>query len=357
MSGGVDSSVAAKLLLDQGYEVIGVFMKTWDTNDPHCPASEDAADARSVAAKLSIPLYVFDFSKEYWRDVFEYFLEQNRQGRTPNPDILCNKYIKFEALWQKARELGADCIATGHYVSLKFNKNTEKSYICVPKDKGKDQTYFLYTLTQEQLARTLFPLADIEKKEVRRIARDLGLVTADKKDSVGICMVGDRNYTEFLQHYVSKSPGNIIDADTKKVVGEHMGLSFYTIGQRKTLGIGGVKGFPEAPWFVIKKDFKTNELVVSQDEEKLLGTDLMAINLHWISGSVPAKKFQCMAKIRYRSESTPCYAELVSASPESGSKSGMTMNVTFDSPVRAISPGQSVVFYDGDVCLGGGEIV
>ncbi|MCF7905682.1 tRNA 2-thiouridine(34) synthase MnmA [Candidatus Gracilibacteria bacterium] len=346
LSGGVDSSVAAKLLVDQGYEVIGIFMRNWEDDSPQCTAPRDALDAERVAKKLGIPFHEVNFAKEYWNEVFEYFLEENKRGRTPNPDILCNVYIKFGALLEKAKELGCELLATGHYAKKYWNEETHQWELHIPADRTKDQTYFLHALSQAQLASALFPLEDLEKHDVRRIAQETGFANAEKKDSTGICFIGERNYSEFLQKFIKKSPGNITEADTRKVLGEHMGLSFYTIGQRKELGIGGVKDFPDAPWFVVEKNFQSNELVVSQKEDKLLADSLSAENLTWISGKSPAEKFECGARIRYRSDVVPCTVTLQKD----------TAQVTFKEPVRAITPGQSIVFYNGDVCVGGGEI-
>lgn len=347
LSGGVDSTVSAKILQEQGYNVIGLFMKTWDDQDPQCPAAEDSFDARNGAQKLKIPFYSIDLSKEYSEHVFQYFLEQNKAGRTPNADILCNKYIKFDAFLKKAQSLGTEMIATGHYAKKRWNKITKKWELLIPKDTKKDQTYFLYTLQQYQLEKTIFPLAEITKPEVRKKAEKEGFLNAHKKDSVGICMVGDRNYRKFLQQYIPTKKGSIKDAETRKKIGEHLGLTFYTIGQRKDLGIGGIKGFHEAPWFVIKKDFTTNELMVSQNESLLLSQSLTAEKLHWIAGNPPEENFECEAKIRYRSESVPCTVTIQKK----------RANVDFKKPVRAIASGQSIVFYDQEVCLGGGEIV
>lgn len=349
LSGGVDSSVAAKILLDQGFSVIGVFLKTWDDTDPQCPAAEDSIDARSVAQKLAIPFYTVDLIKEYRDNVFSYFVEQNQKGRTPNPDILCNKYIKFDAFLRTAKELGADYIATGHYAKKQWNEKTQKWELALPKDANKDQSYFLYTLNQHQLSKVLFPLHDLTKPQIREQATNEGFITADKKDSVGICMVGDRNYREFLEEFLQKEPGEMRELDTQQIVGQHTGLSFYTIGQRRDLGIGGVRGFPEAPWFVIKKDFENNTLLVSQNESHLEQNALHADHLHWVAGNPPAKKFSCEAKIRYRSDSVTCDVEI--------DEKNSLATVHFMKPVRAIAPGQSIVFYDGSVLFGGGEIL
>jgi len=351
LSGGVDSSVSAKLLVDQGYEVIGIFMKNWDDkDDPHCPAAVDAADARAVAEQLGIQFYSFNFAQEYWDDVFSDFLQAHREGLTPNPDIWCNQFIKFKVFLEKAEELGADFLATGHYAKNYFNEKTGLQELQMPVDKHKDQTYFLYTLGQKQLKKVLFPLEDLEKSEVRQIAQESGFVNADKKDSTGICFVGERNYSQFLQQYLEKEPGDIVELETGKVLGQHIGLSFYTYGQRRELHIGGVKGAKEAPWFVVNKNFDQNKLEVSQDEDQLLTTQLQAHKLTWVSGSAPEKK-NLQARIRYRSEAVSCEI----GNGEWGMENG-ELSVQFKQPVRAVTPGQSIVFYDGKVCLGGGII-
>lgn len=347
LSGGVDSSVSAYLLKQQGYNVIGIFLKNWDESDENCPAAQDALDARAIADQLDIPFYSFDFSKNYWDDVFEQFLAENKKGRTPNPDIWCNKYIKFRAFLDYAVELGADFVATGHYAGVRQKKDSGAFELYMAKDQNKDQTYFLYTLTQEQLSKAMFPLADIPKPDVRKIAEEQGLITAGKKDSTGICFVGERNYRKFLEQYIDRTPGDIVWKDTGKVLAQHIGLPFYTIGQRRDLLIGGVKEAIDAPWFVIEKDFKNNILVVSQDEKYLMKDQLMANNLHWVAGSAPADRFECLVRTRHRADLVPA---------EIGVKEEIAQ-VRFLSPVRAITPGQSVVFYQDDVCLGGGEIV
>lgn len=375
LSGGVDSSVTAKLLVDQGYDVIGVFMKNWDDqDDPHCPAAVDAMDARKVADKLNIPFYSFNFAKEYWRDVFNYFLEQHKLFRTPNPDILCNQFIKFKVFLEAAEKLGADFIATGHYSKNEFNKSTGLFELQVPADANKDQTYFLYTLGQTQLAKTLFPLANIPKPEIRKIAAKAGLHIAKKKDSTGICFVGERDHMEFLKKYLKQAPGDII-TEKGDVIGQHIGLSFYTIGQRKNLNIGGVKSYSEAPWFVLAKDPDKNQIIVCQNDDnpRLFQTELKANQLSWVSGNFPSdsiesiesrlegKEFKCTAKIRYRQDFQAC-----TVFPESGlcqtqqnpQVRTQSVRVVFAEPQRAVTPGQSIVFYDADmkVCLGGGEI-
>ncbi len=345
LSGGVDSAVSAKLLLDQRYEVIGVFLKNWE-EDENCPAAVDALDARNVAKKLDIPFYTFNFSKEYWDQVFAYFLSENKKGRTPNPDILCNKFIKFGSFLEKAKELKADFIATGHYAKKFLNPETKKYELHVPIDKEKDQTYFLYALSQDQLAKALFPLTELTKSEVRKLAKKYGFENAGKKDSTGICFIGERNYSEFLQKYLDKKPGKIVTPEGE-VVGDHIGLSFYTIGQRRELRIGGVRGAEEAPWFVIGKDKKKNELIVNQDEKLLFCGCLQADDLSWISGEAPGSEIFCEARIRYRQTSQSCLVRL-----DRKNKA----NVYFSTPQRAVTPGQSVVFYQGENCLGGGII-
>ena len=363
LSGGVDSSVSAKLLVDQGYDVTGVFMKNWEGGDELCTATEDAMDAMRVAEKIGIPFETVNFSKAYWDHVFEYFLAENRAGRTPNPDILCNKFIKFDAFLKYAESIGAEYLATGHYAAVKKvhsdkreeikDNKTLKSLLdsfefqlCIPKDTAKDQTYFLHQLNQYQLSKTMFPLADYTKAEVRQLALDWGLVTAEKKDSTGICFIGERNYQQFLSQYLSKQPGDIQDFVTKKKVGTHQGLSFYTLGQSKGVGIGGQRDFPEGKWFVLAKNKADNILYVTQDESLLMSDELTTTSMHWIAGEPPTDEFECTGKVRYRDVGTPCRVRVMEES----------IQVKFLDPVRAITPGQSVVLYDGDACLGGGEI-
>lgn len=344
LSGGVDSSVAAKLLVDQGHEVIGVFMKNWEEGGEDCTATEDGNIAMRVAQKLGIPFHSVNFSKEYWDDVFEYFLSENRAGRTPNPDILCNKYVKFGPFLKFAEKLGADKIATGHYADVK--KSADFFQLCIPKDTNKDQTYFLHQLNQNQLSKTLFPLAGLDKSEVRAIAAEMDLENADKKDSTGICFVGPKNYRQFLEKYISKTPGDVLDFKTQKKVSTHDGLSFYTIGQAGGVGIGGQRDFPEGKWYVVAKDFERNVLLVSQDESYLMQDFLETLPFHWI-GEKPTEKFTCLAKVRYRDDGERAAVEIL---PDGG------VRVTFDKPVRAITAGQSLVLYKDTVCLGGAEI-
>lgn len=359
LSGGVDSAVTAKILVDQGHEVIGIFMKNWDdVDDPHCPAAVDAIDARNVAAKLGIPFYTVNFAKEYWDDVFEYFLEQHRLFRTPNPDILCNKFIKFKSFLKHAEDLNADFIATGHYARNVLNEKTGLFELQTPKDANKDQTYFLYTLQQHQLSKTLFPLADYPKSEIRKMARDAGFENANKKDSTGICFVGERDYMTFLKKYLHQKPGDMV-TEKGDIIGKHIGLSFYTIGQRRNLNIGGIRGYPEAPWFVLTKDIEKNQIIVCQDDDnpKLLSSELTVGRLDWVSGQSPVqegKTVELLCKIRYRQENQKCRVQ--QGDGGQGVESGIVVRFQ---PQRAITPGQAVVFYslDGKVCLGGGEIM
>ncbi|WP_067931809.1 tRNA 2-thiouridine(34) synthase MnmA [Alicyclobacillus kakegawensis] len=346
MSGGVDSSVAAWLLKQQGYDVIGVFMKNWDDADDigACTAAEDFEDVRRVCHHIGIPYYSVNFEREYMDRVFTYFLEEHRKGRTPNPDVLCNREIKFKELLSTAMQLGADYLATGHYAQIR--RTPDGSRLVRSADKNKDQTYFLYMVNHQALDKTLFPIGGLEKPRVRRIAEEAGLVTARKKDSTGICFIGERNFRTFLSHYLPAQPGEMRTLSGQRI-GTHQGLMYYTIGQRKGLGIGG-RGSGE-PWFVVGKDVKNNVLYVEQghDHPALFSEGLLASDLHWVAGYPPAARFSCTAKFRYRQDDQPVQVEQVN---------GSTWRVMFASPQRAITPGQSVVFYDGDVCLGGGII-
>ena len=348
MSGGVDSSVAALLLLEQGYHVEGLFMKNWEEDDTedYCSASVDLADAQSVSDDLGIKLHTANFSSEYWDRVFEYFLAEYKAGRTPNPDIMCNKEIKFKAFLDHALELGAEAIATGHYARI--DKNNEQIKMLKGVDNNKDQTYFLYTLGQHQLAHSLFPVGEIEKAEVRDIAKKAGFDTATKKDSTGICFIGERKFKDFLQRFLPAQPGEIITPEGD-IVGKHHGLMYYTLGQRQGLGIGGLKTASEAPWFVVDKNLETNQLIAAQGHNHplLLKQQLTASQLHWVAGKPPADSFQCKAKTRYRQADQAC--SVTKQADES-------YQVCFDEPQRAITPGQSVVFYQDDECLGGGII-
>jgi tRNA-specific 2-thiouridylase len=345
MSGGVDSSVAALLLKEQGYEVIGIFMKNWDDTDEfgHCTAEDDAADVRRVCAQIGIPCYTVNFEKQYYDKVFEYFLSEYRRGRTPNPDVMCNREIKFGEFLQKALELGADYIATGHYARV---EETEGVYrLLRGVDSNKDQTYFLNALNQYQLSKAMFPIGHLPKAKVREIAAAAGLATAKKKDSTGVCFIGERNFKEFLSQYLPAQSGEIrtFEGDVK---GSHDGLMYYTLGQRQGLGIGG-SGTGE-PWFVADKDLENNILYVVQGEsdKRLYSTALTAGDINWIAGAAPAFPLRCTAKFRYRQPD-----QGVTVTLEDGA-----CKVVFDKPQKAVTPGQSVVFYDGDVCLGGAII-
>ncbi len=349
MSGGVDSSVSAYLLLQQGYQVEGLFMKNWeeDDNDEYCAAAEDMADAQAVCDKLGIVLHKVNFAAEYWDNVFEYFLAEYKAGRTPNPDIMCNKEIKFKAFLEFAAEaLGADYIATGHYVRRRFDNGHWQ--LLRGLDNNKDQSYFLYTLGEEHVAQTLFPVGELEKPLVRAIAEQQGLITHDKKDSTGICFIGERKFKDFLQQYLPAQPGDIVSVDGE-VIGRHEGLMYHTLGQRKGLGIGGLRDGSDEPWYVVGKNLDTNQLIVAQghDHPSLLSTGLMASQLHWTDRQGPTAPLRCSVKTRYRQQDIPCLVI-----PQADG----SLNVQFDSPQKAVTPGQSAVFYLGDVCLGGGII-
>lgn len=346
MSGGVDSSVAALLLKRQGYDVIGVFMKNWDEKDDDgvCTATEDYEDVVRVCNQIDIPYYTVNFTQEYWDRVFKYFLKEYKNGRTPNPDVMCNKEIKFKAFLDFAIKIGADYIATGHYARVDYTDDEYKMLKGV--DQNKDQTYFLCELGQNQLSKTIFPVGQLKKSEVRDIARKAGLKTADKKDSTGICFIGERKFKKFLSEFLPSQPGEIRDM-SGNILGRHDGLMYYTLGQRRGLGIGGV-GTGE-PWFVVDKDLKNNILYIAQGEKNpaLYSYGLIASNLNWISEKKVPDVFNCKAKFRYRQ-------------PDQGVTFYLRENnkcfVKFDEPQRAVTPGQFVVFYIGDVCLGGGII-
>ena len=349
MSGGVDSSVSAFILQQQGYQVEGLFMKNWEEDDDtdYCTAAADLADAQAVCDKLGIKLHKINFAAEYWDNVFEHFLCEYKAGRTPNPDILCNKEIKFKAFLEYAAEdLGANYIATGHYVRRRGND--ENAQLLRGLDANKDQSYFLYTLSSKQVGQSLFPVGDIEKPIVRAIAEDLGLVTAKKKDSTGICFIGERKFKDFLARYLPARPGNIrtVDGD---IIGRHDGLMYHTLGQRKGLGIGGVKGASEDAWYVVEKDLVNNELIVAQghDHSALLSTGLIAQQLHWVDRQPIREPLRCTVKTRYRQTDVPCIIEPIDDE---------SIKVIFDEPQIAVTPGQSAVFYLNEVCLGGGII-
>ncbi|MCX7897756.1 MAG: tRNA 2-thiouridine(34) synthase MnmA [Rhodocyclaceae bacterium] len=350
MSGGVDSSVAALLLKREGFEVVGLFMKNWedDDTDAYCTSRQDLIDAAAAADVIGIPLEAVNFSAAYRERVFAEFLCEYEAGRTPNPDVLCNAEIKFRVFLDHALSLGADYIATGHYAQVrKFQGHYQ---LLKAEDGTKDQSYFLYRLTQEQLARTLFPLGSLYKREVREIARQAGLPNHAKKDSTGICFIGERRFREFLARYLPKTPGEIRRLDDGYLLGEHQGLAYYTIGQREGLKIGGVKGGSEAPWYVAKKDLARNILYVVQghDHPALLRDRLVATKLSWIAGKPPHPHWVYAAKTRYRMPDAPCEIEYVDDE---------RCEVAFAAPQWAVTPGQSVVLYESNVCLGGGVIV
>lgn len=359
MSGGVDSSVSAVLLQQAGFHVEGLFMKNWEEDDgsEYCTAMTDLADAQAVADKIGIKLHTANFAMEYWDNVFEHFLAEYQAGRTPNPDILCNKEIKFKAFLDYASGsqfgLGADFIATGHYARRGFGQDG-RAQLLRGLDTNKDQSYFLHAVGGDKIAKTLFPIGELEKPQVRAIAQKYDLITANKKDSTGICFIGERKFKDFLQQYLPAQKGDIYTDDGIKI-GTHDGLMYYTIGQRGGIGIGGVANRPEEPWFVLHKDLTNNRLIVGQghDHAMLQSDELTAYKLDW--GIAPPVQifgkqgFRCTAKTRYRQPDQDC---TVFALDETGDK----VKVVFDDAQRAVTQGQSVVFYDGDICLGGGVI-
>ncbi len=351
MSGGVDSSVAAWLLKSKGYQVEGLFMKNWDEDDgtEYCTAMADLADAKEVADAIGIPLHTASFAAEYWDRVFEHFLAEYRAGRTPNPDILCNKEVKFRAFLDYAVTLGADFIATGHYTRQRpLPDDPQRAQLLKGLDPNKDQSYFLHAVSGDRIARTLFPVGELEKPEVRRIAEAQGFVTHDKKDSTGICFIGERKFRDFLQQYLPAQPGDIETPDGQ-IIGRHQGLMYHTIGQRQGLGIGGLRDFNDDPWYVADKDLQRNVLLAVQGKNHplLFARGLLSGPIDWVAGQAPAGQFHCRAKTRYRQPDQDCRVTV--------NESGGT-RVEFDQPQRAVTPGQSVVFYDGEVCLGGGVI-
>ena len=345
MSGGVDSSVAAHLLIQQGYQVEGLFMSNWEEDeDGYCTSAEDYQDARKVCELLDIPLHKISFATEYRDRVFAHFLSEYKAGRTPNPDVLCNREIKFGVCFDHAKRLGAEFFATGHYARIKHGPAPQ---LLRGLDQGKDQSYFLHAVSASALKQALFPIGDLQKSEVRRVAKDLALPTHDKKDSTGICFIGERPFAEFLEKYLPAQPGEIRSLNNE-LLGKHRGLMYYTLGQRHGLGIGGQSNHPEDAWYVAAKDLSRSVLVVVQghDHPALQTQSLTAIDLNWIAGAPPANQFNCTAKVRYRQADQSCHVEI----------SGDDVNVRFNEPQRAITPGQYVVFYDGDICLGGGVI-
>jgi tRNA-specific 2-thiouridylase len=360
VSGGVDSSVAALLLQQAGHEVQGMFMQNWEEDDRSgpCTTDDDRKDAVAVCGRLGIPFHARNFAGEYWDGVFAYFLAEYAAGRTPNPDVLCNREIKFKTFLEHAQALGAEKIATGHYARVDFQDGRYRLLRAV--DAAKDQSYFLHALGQKQLAATLFPVGEIEKPLVRELAREAELPTHAKKDSTGICFIGERDFRAFLAQYLPAKPGPMVDPDGR-VIGEHQGAMYYTLGQRNGLGIGGRADAPSEPWYVVGKDVATNTLIVAQGGENrwLQSSRLTATDVTWVAGEPPAsgiapsqepdvavRAFRCTAKTRYRQADQACMVEV----------HGDTLHVVFDESQRAVTPGQSVVLYDGEVCLGGAVI-
>ena len=347
MSGGVDSSVAALLLIQQGYQVEGLFMKNWEEDDgtEYCTAKEDLADAQAVCNTLGIKLHTANFAAEYWDNVFEHFLQEYKAGRTPNPDILCNREIKFKAFLDYAEQLGADLIATGHYVRRRALNGT--SELLKGIDNNKDQSYFLHAVGGAQIHKTLFPVGEYEKPVVRALAEQHGLVTAKKKDSTGICFIGERRFTDFLKQYLPAQPG-VIETTDGTALGQHNGLMYHTIGQRQGLGIGGLKNASEEAWYVLAKDLSRNVLIVGQgnDHPWLFSRALITRDVNWINPVDLNALTNLSAKVRYRQSDQACSIRLT----DDG------YLVTFEQPQRAVTLGQSIVFYAGEVCLGGGVI-
>lgn len=346
MSGGVDSSVSAYLLKEEGYDVKGLFMQNWQSEPGEiCTSEIDFKDASAVCDKLDIPLHRANFSDEYWERVFTNFLSEHEKGRTPNPDILCNREIKFKSFLDYAFNIGADFIATGHYAKI-IAKNNNK-FLARAKDSFKDQTYFLHEVSENEFDRCIFPLADLTKDEVREIALKQNLITADKKDSVGICFVGERNLKDFLNRFISFNKGDIKD-ENGNIVGEHQGSILYTEGQRQGLQIGGVKGADELPWYVYKKDIKNNVIHVCQgvDNELLMNSGLFVEKINWINDIEYNLPMNCLVQVRHQHKPVECYLE----------SNNEKIMVTFKDKIRAIAPGQSAVLYDNDICLGGGII-
>lgn len=347
MSGGVDSAVAALLLKEQGYDVVGVFMKNWEDDSGECTSAEDYEDVRSVCDTIGIPYYTVNFVQEYWDRVFTYFLEEYKNGRTPNPDVLCNREIKFAAFLEFAMQTGAQYLATGHYA--RTEKKDGMTYLKKGLDAGKDQTYFLCQLSQEQIKHAIFPIGDMQKSDVRTLAKQAGLEVALKKDSTGICFIGERKFKQFLSNYLPANPGDI-KTQEGKLVGRHDGLMYYTIGQRRGLNIGGKKEGTGERWFVVEKDLEHNILYVSQgaESELLYSSALLMQDMNFISGKEDQKAFECTAKVRYRQEDQQAFV--------TKKEDGLYL-VEFAQKQRAITPGQYCVLYDGDICIGGGVCV
>ncbi|MEM7431902.1 MAG: tRNA 2-thiouridine(34) synthase MnmA [Pseudomonadota bacterium] len=347
LSGGVDSAVAAVLLQDAGANVQALHMTNWEDDEGYCTAAEDLQDARAVCEQLDIPLHHVNFSEQYKDRVFEYFLDEYRAGRTPNPDVLCNREIKFGTFREYAKRLGGELLATGHYA--RSDVIDAEGALLKGVDINKDQSYFLHAVAADAFAETVFPLGDLTKDEVRLLARDRGLANHNKKDSTGICFIGERPFREFLETYLPANPGPINAVDGREV-GEHRGLMFYTLGQRQGLGIGGRQDANDEPWYVVDKDLDTNSLIVEQGEsERLLSSSLTAVEPSWIGAAPTALQdgMRCAAKVRYRQADQDCEVR--------GNNDG-SLSVSFDKPQRAVAPGQYVVFYDGPRCLGGAVI-
>ena len=347
MSGGVDSAVSAYLLKQQGYEVVGVFMRNWDEKDEEgvCSADEDYQYVRNVCDQIGIPYYTVNFTKEYWERVFKYFLDELKLGRTPNPDVMCNKEIKFKAFLEFALKLDAQYLATGHYARIGEDEKGKK-LLLRGVDDNKCQTYFLYNLGQKELSKAMFPIGSLPKSEVRRIAAEANLASAERKDSTGICFIGERDFNKFISNYLPAKSGDILDIKTGKTVGRHTGLMYYTIGQRKGLGIGG-NSTKSSPWFVAKKDLGKNVLLAVQgDDDVLYATEAEVGELSFVSGSAPADVFDCTVRLRHRQKDRGCRVYI----------KGDAAHVEFADRQRAVTPGQSAVFYDGEICLGGGII-
>lgn len=348
ISGGVDSAVAALLLKQQGHEVIGVFMQNWDAdrNDPHCTAEQDLSDARAVCDQIGIPLKTVNFARQYWDRVFQYCLDEFAKGRTPNPDIWCNSEIKFNVFLDHALSLGAERLATGHYARVENNNNAYQ--LCKGIDEKKDQTYFLHALNQKQLAHSLFPLGELHKSQVRELAQQHRLVNADKKDSTGVCFIGEREFKSFLQEFLLAQPGDIETTEGKKI-GKHDGVIFYTFGQRKGLNISECQSDNEKPWYVVGKDVKNNKLIVGQGHNHplLLSQEVLCETPHWIDEKARTASFTCQAKTRHRQPDQLCE---VTPLPD------QTLKVNFELAQRGMTPGQSIVFYDNNICLGGAII-
>lgn len=361
MSGGVDSSVAALLLIEQGFEVEGLFMKNWEEDDDeqYCAAAVDLKDASAICQTLDIKLHTINFSSEYWDRVFQHFLNEYSAGRTPNPDILCNKEIKFRAFLEHAKTLGAEKIATGHYARTRVVDNKTHTQIQLPKiqlpriqllrglDNNKDQSYFLHALNQYQLSHAIFPIGEFDKTLIRELAKKNNLITHDKKDSTGICFIGERRFTTFLEKFLPAKPGVIHTIDGESI-GTHNGLMYYTLGQRKGLGIGGLKESFETPWYVVEKDMRNNILIVAQghNHPAMFHNTLVTSQINWVEEKQPANN-KLTAKIRYRQRDQDCTLSKIG---------NQRYHVRFDEAQRAITPGQSIVFYQDEVCLGGGII-